>query len=188
MIMSAKANTRSSRNCGELWFVRRKPGRSAYHGLLDTGTGVYPCSLGRTGITTQKREGDGATPSGCHRVLGGYRNPKRLGFGPGVRRLLATRSDLGWCDDPASAAYNRAVRLPFSRSHERMQRDDRLYDACLVLDWNYTKRARNRGSAIFLHMTREDLGPTAGCIAVDPMLFARLLPRLLRGVSIVVLP
>jgi L,D-peptidoglycan transpeptidase YkuD (ErfK/YbiS/YcfS/YnhG family) len=69
-----------------------------------------------------------------------------------------------------------------------MHRDDRLYDACLVLDWNYTKRARNRGSAIFLHMTRTDKGPTAGCIGLDPALMARLLPRLLRGVCIAVLP
>jgi L,D-peptidoglycan transpeptidase YkuD (ErfK/YbiS/YcfS/YnhG family) len=188
MIFALKENMRSSRNCGELWFVRRKPGRSAHLGLLETGIGVYPCSLGRAGITTRKREGDGGTPAGLLRILGGYRHPKRLGFSPGARKLAATKGNLGWCDDPASAAYNRAVRLPFSRSHERMQRDDRLYDACLVLDWNYTKRARNRGSAIFLHMSREDQGPTAGCIALDPALFTRLLPRLLRGVAICVLP
>lgn len=188
MVLTLNATTRSSRNCGEVWFVRRKPGRTVHLGLLETRSGVYPCCLGRTGITTRKREGDGATPAARLRVLGGYRNPKRLRFGPGACKLLAAESDLGWCDDPASAAYNRAVRLPYSHSHERMLRDDRLYDACLVLDWNYTKRARNRGSAIFLHMTRVDGGPTAGCIAIDPVLFARLLPRLLRGVSIVVLP
>ncbi len=69
-----------------------------------------------------------------------------------------------------------------------MLRQDRLYDIVLVLDWNMTRRARNRGSAIFMHMTRPDHGPTQGCIALDPKLMRRLLPQLLCGVTIKVLP
>jgi L,D-peptidoglycan transpeptidase YkuD (ErfK/YbiS/YcfS/YnhG family) len=69
-----------------------------------------------------------------------------------------------------------------------MLREDRLYDACLVLDWNFLKRARNRGSAIFLHLTREDGGPTAGCIAIDPKVFARLLGKLIGNRMIRILP
>jgi L,D-peptidoglycan transpeptidase YkuD (ErfK/YbiS/YcfS/YnhG family) len=58
----------------------------------------------------------------------------------------------------------------------------------LVLDWNVTRRARNRGSAIFMHLTRPDGGPTHGCIALDPKLVRRLLPQLLAGITIRVLP
>lgn len=182
--MTAKARPRPGE--GEVWIVRRRPGSVKHHGLLVTGTGVYRCILGRSGITTRKKEGDGATPTGRHEILGGYRNPMRMGFAEGSRQLRIASHRLGWCDEPTSPSYNRPIRLPFSGSHEDMRRDDRLYDAILVLDWNFSRRSRNRGSAIFLHMARDDLGPTAGCIALDPALFRRLLPRLIRGVQLVV--
>jgi L,D-peptidoglycan transpeptidase YkuD (ErfK/YbiS/YcfS/YnhG family) len=149
---------------------------------------VYPCILGRSGISTLKREGDGATPAGRFAVLGGYRSAARRAFGPGLRSLRLAGANLGWCDAPARPQYNRPVALPFAAGHERMLRGDRLYDVVLVLDWNLTRRARNRGSAIFMHMTRPEGGPTQGCIAIDPALMRHLLPRLLAGASIRVLP
>lgn len=149
---------------------------------------MHPCILGRTGVSARKREGDGATPAGRFAVLGGYRKPVPRRFGAGLRMLRPATADLGWCDDPADAAYNCPVSLPFRASHEQMLRPDRLYDVVLVLDWNITRRARNRGSAIFMHLTRPDGGPTQGCIALDPELMRRLLPRLFSGVTIEVLP
>jgi L,D-peptidoglycan transpeptidase YkuD (ErfK/YbiS/YcfS/YnhG family) len=169
------------------WTLVRAPGRAAHHGLLRTGSVVYRCRIGRSGISVRKREGDGATPAGMLPVLGGYRKPG-LGFGPATRRLRAITDDLGWCDAPKSPRYNRPVELPFAASHEKMLRPDRLYDVCLVLDWNVTRRARNRGSAIFLHLTRPDGGPTEGCIAIDPALMRRLLPRLLSATAVTVKP
>ena len=65
--------------------------------------------------------------------------------------------------------------MPFAASHERIMRDDRLYDAALVLDWNITSRRRHRGSAIFFHIAREGFLPTEGCIAVTPSVMRRLL-------------
>jgi L,D-peptidoglycan transpeptidase YkuD (ErfK/YbiS/YcfS/YnhG family) len=121
-------------------------------------------------------------------VLGGYRKPVPHQYGAGSRMLRPVTADLGWCDDPANAAYNCPVSLPFRASHEQMMRQDRLYDLVLVLDWNITRRARNRGSAIFMHLTRPDGGPTQGCIALDPQLMWRLLPKLLSGVAIKVQP
>lgn len=56
---------------------------------------------------------------------------------------------LGWCEVPDDRNYNRPVRMPYAASHERMMRDDELYDACVVLDWNIRWRCRWRGSAIF---------------------------------------
>ena len=87
-------------------------------------------------------------------------------------------ADLGWCEVPADRNYNRPVRIPYGASHERMKRDDRLYDACLVLDWNIRPRRRNCGSAIFFHLARPGLTPTAGCVAVTAAAMARLLPHL----------
>jgi L,D-peptidoglycan transpeptidase YkuD (ErfK/YbiS/YcfS/YnhG family) len=57
-----------------------------------------------------------------------------------------------------------------------MSRGDRLYDACLVLDWNIKPRRRNCGSAIFFHLARAGFTPTQGCVAVTARTMARLLP------------
>jgi L,D-peptidoglycan transpeptidase YkuD (ErfK/YbiS/YcfS/YnhG family) len=161
-----------------VWTVRRRPGRRLHHGLLDTGTAVFTCVLGRAGISACKREGDGATPRGRLKVLGGYRRRDRLPLGRRYRGLKAIDAHEGWCDDQHHPAYNRPVRLPLSRSHESMRRNDRLYDICLVLDWNVMPRARWRGSAIFFHLARADLGPTEGCIAVEPAIMDALLRRI----------
>ena len=86
--------------------------------------------------------------------------------------------DLGWCEVPDDRNYNRPVRRPYGASHERMLRDDRLYDACLVLDWNIAPRRRGRGSAIFFHLSRPGFSPTQGCVAVTARTMQRLLPLL----------
>lgn len=89
--------------------------------------------------------------------------------------VRALRADDGWCDDPEDRNYNRRVRLPYPASHEVLARSDELYDLLVVLDWNVRPRVRYRGSAIFLHLARADLAPTAGCIAVSRWALRRLL-------------
>lgn len=172
---------------GATWVVRRAPGGAGTRGLLETGGAVHPCVLGRGGISVRKREGDGATPAGPMRVIGGYRNPKRFRLRYECAQLLPASPALGWCDAPQAASYNRPVRLPARSRAESMLREDRLYDICLVLDWNTGPRVRHRGSAIFLHQTSLERKPTAGCIALDPALLRRLLARL-RGRRIVMTP
>jgi L,D-peptidoglycan transpeptidase YkuD (ErfK/YbiS/YcfS/YnhG family) len=126
----------------------------------------FRCALGRSGLHADKREGDGATPVGCfplRRVL--YR-ADRIALPVTALPVAAIDPDSGWCDDPADAAYNRPVRLPFSASHERLWRDDALYDLLAVLGHNDDPVVRGHGSAIFLHVARPDLGPTEGCVAL----------------------
>jgi len=103
---------------------------------------------------------------------------RRSGIGPVRLPASPIPPNLGWCDAPENANYNRPVRLPFAASHEKMKRNDRLYDVCVVLDWNIKPRKRGAGSAIFLHISHPDMKPTEGCIAVPPRTMARLLPRL----------
>ncbi len=135
------------------------------------GTRTLACALGRNGPSVFKREGDGATPAMADlRPLWGYWRADR---GPRPETTIPMRPishDQGWCDAPAHPAYNTPVRLPFDASHERMWRDDRLYDICIVLDWNLPGRNRKRhaGSAIFLHVAAHGLAPTEGCIALPP--------------------
>jgi L,D-peptidoglycan transpeptidase YkuD (ErfK/YbiS/YcfS/YnhG family) len=57
-------------------------------------------------------------------------------------------------------------------------RPDALYDLVVEIDHNTRPRLRGRGSAIFIHIARPGLGPTAGCVALPPPALRRLLARL----------
>jgi L,D-peptidoglycan transpeptidase YkuD (ErfK/YbiS/YcfS/YnhG family) len=157
--------------------VRQRPGKPS-QGIVSFEGLTFRCALGKGGISALKREGDGATPLARMRLLAGYCRtdgvvPRRTAL-----PLAAIGPDLGWCDATFDRNYNRPVPLPYKASHERMRRDDRLYDICIVLDWNIIPRRRNRGSAIFLHLARPGYLPTEGCIALSPRDMARLLPLL----------
>jgi L,D-peptidoglycan transpeptidase YkuD (ErfK/YbiS/YcfS/YnhG family) len=156
--------------------VRPRPGWPS-QGLLAIGGTVFRCALGRGGIGARKREGDGATPLGDMRILSGYFRRSR--FAPRTRLAMTPiGANFGWCEVPDDRNYNRPVKIPYGASHERMLRDDGLYDACLVLDWNIRPRRRGAGSAIFFHLARPGHTPTEGCIAVSRRTMARLLPLL----------
>lgn len=166
--------------------VRTRPGNCT-EGLLNVEGFVFRCALGRAGISAFKREGDGATPLGRLHLLGGYIRSERHPIRRSGLALKPIRADMGWCDAPADASYNRPVRLPFGASHEKMLRGDRLYDVCIVLGWNIRPRRRNGGSAIFMHLARPGFQPTEGCIAVERRVMLRLLPHLSRGTVLTVL-
>jgi L,D-peptidoglycan transpeptidase YkuD (ErfK/YbiS/YcfS/YnhG family) len=136
-------------------------------GLLQCGGRGYRCALGSGGTTTQKREGDGATPAGCfalRRVL--YRADRLVAPETGLDVAPIGATD-GWCDDPADPGYNQAVRLPCSASHERLWRDDAVYDVVIVLGHNDDPPKPKLGSAIFMHVARPDFAPTEGCVALE---------------------
>lgn len=147
-------------------FVRaERPG--SHLGMLVLGELEVPCALGRTGVTADKREGDGGTPAGPLRLVEVLYRADRV---PRPQTPLPVRPimpDDGWCDDPADPDYNRPVRLPFGPSHERLWLEEEVYDILVVLDWNLERPVPGRGSAIFLHVARPDLAPTAGCVALS---------------------
>lgn len=127
---------------------------------------VLPCALGRGGITADKREGDGATPAGSHRITGMLYRPGRIAPArlPGWAEPILP-GDL-WCDDPDHPAYNQLARAPLAASHEVLRRPDPLYDLILTTDWNWPQAIPGAGSAIFLHIWRRPRFPTAGCVAL----------------------
>lgn len=125
----------------------------------------FACAIGRGGITADKREGDGATPAGRHKITGILFRPERIA----ARRLPRHARAIGlrdlWCDDPAHPAYNRPVRAPLNAGHEALRRADPLYDLILTTDWN-ARGVPGKGSAIFVHIWRQPHYPTAGCVAL----------------------
>ena len=160
-------------------FVRPAPG-DPRRGVLAAGGRTVPCALGRGRMHMPKREGDGATPVAAMRIVAGWFRADRMRRPQSALDLQPIGPRDGWCDAPADPNYNRPVCLPFAASHEKMLRDDRLYDVCLVLDWNLPPfaRKRNGGSAIFLHVAKPGFPPTEGCIAVAPEAMRWLLPRI----------
>ncbi len=137
---------------------------------------VLPCTLGRGGISGDKREGDGATPAGTHRIIGMLYRPDRLAR-PTDWALPIGPCDL-WSDDPRDPDYNLMVRAPHPYGHERLRRPDPLYDLILLTDWNWPFAEKGAGSAIFLHQWRRPGAPTEGCIALSRRDLHWLAPRI----------
>ncbi|MCA0994020.1 L,D-transpeptidase family protein [Alloyangia pacifica] len=145
---------------------------------------LWPCVIGRGGVRAGKREGDGATPVGVHRIVAMLYRPDRMAQPAPWASPIGLR-DL-WCDDVASPAYNQLVEAPFAPSHETLRRADPLYDLVLITDWNWPEAEPGRGSAIFLHQWRRPGYPTAGCIGFDPSDLRRIAARLRPGARLVV--
>ena len=126
----------------------------------------HPVALGRGGIKANKFEGDGATPRGAFRPLRLWwradRMPRPKTSLP-VRRIA--KSD-AWCEDPCDRRYNRPIALADGAAADRLWRDDHIYDLIVEIDHNTKPRIAKRGSAVFIHLAREGLQPTAGCIAM----------------------
>jgi L,D-peptidoglycan transpeptidase YkuD (ErfK/YbiS/YcfS/YnhG family) len=135
-------------------------------GSLMIGNETFRVALGYGGISSDKREGDGATPAGLLSLREVLYRPDRLSAPKSaVPTRPLTPSD-GWCDDPGHPAYNLPVRHPFEASAEGLWREDAVYDIIGILGWNDDPVQPGRGSAIFLHPARADYPPTEGCIAL----------------------
>ncbi|MEM7076187.1 MAG: L,D-transpeptidase family protein [Pseudomonadota bacterium] len=158
--------------------------------LVLTSTGVrflgarYPCTIGRGGVRLDKREGDGATPVGAHRIVGMLYRPDRMAR-PADWAVPIRPGDL-WSDDPRDEDYNLMVRAPYAPSHEVLRRADPLYDLIVITDWNWPFATGGRGSCIFLHQWRRPGYPTAGCVAFRRDHLRQIAARITFGTRLIV--
>lgn len=127
---------------------------------------VWRAAIGRAGVTTAKREGDGATPIGCFPLRCLYYRPDRIDPPDTRLETVPLAPDMGWCDDPESPEYNCLVHLPCNYGHEELWREDGTYDLIVPLGYNDAPIVPGRGSAIFLHVAKPGYLPTAGCVAM----------------------
>ncbi|MDM7932518.1 L,D-transpeptidase family protein [Tabrizicola sp.] len=148
----------------------------------------FACILGRGGVVAPaaKREGDGATPAGTHRIVGMLYRPDRLAR-PADWALPIGPCDL-WSDDPRDEDYNLMVRAPHGFSHERLRRADPMYDLILITDWNWPHADPGRGSAIFVHQWRRPGAPTAGCVALSRPDLHWIAPRITYQTRLIIHP
>ena len=71
------------------------------------------------------------------------------------------------------------IKIPKNIRHERMYRKDTIYDLLIPIKYNFTKPKIGKGSAIFLHVTK-NYRPTKGCIAIsknDFLILLRLIDK-----------
>ncbi len=154
---------------------------------------TYHCAIGKNGFSDDKKEGDGRTPLGIFKLREcWYRADKIEKPKTNLPIKIITQND-GWCDDTKSSDYNRHVKLPYNFSHEKLWRDDditnphvgfvstknyNIYDIIIPISYNDSPVVSGKGSAIFIHIARENYEPTEGCVALKLADLLEILPFL----------
>jgi L,D-peptidoglycan transpeptidase YkuD (ErfK/YbiS/YcfS/YnhG family) len=126
----------------------------------------FRCALGKAGIKKKEKEGDNVTPKGIFKITRVYYRPDRIKNITTEVKKIKIKKNMGWCDDPDSFHYNKQIKLPSKFSHEKLYRKDNLYDLFLVVNYNTNPVIKNKGSAIFLHITKDSYKKTKGCISL----------------------
>ena len=126
----------------------------------------FQCAVGRNGISGNKIEGDGCTPSGNYSIEKIYHRKDKFNLPNLDISTITIEKNFGWCDDVNSDEYNKLIKFPFKHKAEVLFRDDNIYDILCVINYNRNPIIKNKGSAIFLHISRNDNANTEGCLAL----------------------
>ena len=126
---------------------------------------ILKCSIGKNGISSRKKEGDKCTPRGIFKLGKLYYRADRVKKPTTKILTKIIKKNMGWCDDVASKFYNREIKINKKVKHEKLYRDDNVYDYLIVIKYNTKNTKLGKGSAIFLHLTK-NYKKTEGCIAV----------------------
>ncbi len=134
------------------------------------------CSIGKSGITTSKKEGDLASPKGIFKLGLLYYRKDRIKLLKCKIKKKIIKKNMGWCNDSRSKKYNQEIDFPFKYRAEKLYRKDNIYDIFINIKYNYRPSVKRKGSAIFLHLASSNYKPTSGCIAIAKMDFLKILP------------
>ena len=126
----------------------------------------FKCSIGKNGLKKNKLEGDYSTPTGTFSLGPVYYRNDRLDKPNTKLKTIKINKQMGWCDDPNNAFYNKEIKLNKKIKAEKLYRKDKIYDIIIVINYNTRRIIRGRGSAIFIHVTNS-YKPTKGCLALS---------------------
>ena len=126
---------------------------------------IFRCAVGKKGISNSKREGDLRTPKGLFKLGAVYYRSDRIKNIQTKLALKKIKKNMGWCNDPTSKKYNSLININEKIRCEKLYRKDKKYDVLIVINYNTKKTVPFKGSAIFIHLTKNFNG-TAGCIAL----------------------
>ena len=144
----------------------------------------FRCALGKAGIKKKEREGDNVTPKGTFKITKIYYRHDKIKNIKTFIKKIKIKKNMGWCDDSTSSFYNRQIELPSQLSHERLYRNDNLYDLILILNYNTNPIIKNKGSAIFIHITNKYYKKTKGCIALKKEDLIQLISKIKKNTKI----
>ena len=162
----------------DVWAYEKKNGIWAEY-LRTTGF------VGRNGVSANKREGDGITPTGLYSLR------RAFGIAEDPGSLLPYHQlapDDFWVDDPASRYYNTMVKVDVPDrdwiSAEELSKETVAYKYAVVIEYNTSPVVKGAGSAIFLHCSKGK--PTAGCVSLSDEAMIILLRFIRPGDGIVI--
>ena len=144
----------------------------------------FRCAIGKAGIGEKIKEGDNLTPKGIFKITKIYYRADRIKYIKTNIRKIKIKKDMGWCDDPKSKFYNMQIKLPNKYSYEKLYRNDNLYDLIAVLNYNTRPILKNKGSAIFIHISNNSYKKTAGCIALKKKNLIYILSKIKKNTKI----
>ena len=144
------------------------------------------CSIGKSGITNAKKEGDFATPKGVYKLGSLYYRKDRNKSLKSKLKKRVIKKNMGWCDDSKCKKYNQEIYYPFKYGAEKLYRKDKIYDILINIKYNHSPIIKGKGSAIFLHLTNTDYKPTSGCIAIVKKDFLKILPLINKNTKILI--
>ena len=125
------------------------------------------CAIGKRGIKKKRKEGDLITPKGKFKIKYILYRKDRVPNLQSKLKKIKIHKNMGWCDDPKSSFYNKLIKFPFNFNAEKLYKKDNTYDIILVLSFNTNPIKIGKGSAIFIHVAKNDYSHTLGCIAVS---------------------
>ena len=135
------------------------------------------CVIGKKGIGYKRKEGDLITPKGQFKIKYILFRKDRVKISTKLKTKII-KKDMGWCDDPKSKEYNKLVKLPFIYKHEKLYKKENIYDIILVLNYNMDPVKKNKGSAIFIHVAKNNLKKTEGCVAIKKLNLIKLIKEI----------
>ena len=136
----------------------------------------FRCSIGKSGFSRSKKEGDLTTPMGVFKLGTLYFRKDRIQSVKSKLKKRIIKKNMGWCDDSLSKKYNQEINFPFKYSAEKLFRKDKFYDIFINVKYNQKPARKGKGSAIFLHLTNKKYKSTKGCIAILKKDLLKILP------------
>ena len=141
---------------------------------------IFKCSIGKNGLTKNKKEGDKKTPKGKFEIENLYFRKDRIDKPETLLKCVEIKKEMGWCDDENyPLKYNKLIKINKKIKHEKLRRKDHKYDLLIPIKYNFKKPIPGLGSCIFIHLT-DDYKPTDGCIALkkkDFLIMAKIIKK-----------
>ena len=123
----------------------------------------FRCALGKSGVKKKTREGDNVTPKGIYKILKVFYRKDR------IKKIKTPFEE---------------ISIPTTLGHEKLYRNDNIYDIICVINYNINPTVANKGSAIFLHIAKRNYKNTRGCVALKKNHLLKLLSSIKKDTKI----